>query len=812
MNISYNWLKDYLNFNLSPEELAAALTSIGLEVGNIEETYSIKGGLKGIVVGEVLKCEPHPNSDHMFVTSVDIGQGENIQIVCGASNIATNQKVLVATLGTQLYTNEKCYTIKKTKLRGVESNGMICAEDEIGIGKSHDGIIVLPSNINSGTPARDVYDLQVDYILEVDITPNRADACSHYGVARDLYAYLIQRNNKVSLAKPAVENIVIKPFNKKIAVSIENKEACPIYAGILLENIKIDESPIWLQNKLKAIGLHTINNVIDATNYILHAFGQPLHCYDADKIAGNKIIIKTLSQGKYITTLDGVERKLTEHDLVICNKDEAMCLAGIIGGRNSEVTNKTKNVFLESAYFNPTWIRKTSRRQGISTDASFRYERGVDPNINIYCLKLAAKMICELAKCENTSWVVNEKYIDTSDFRVNLSYSKISSLIGISIPDTTIKSILQSLEMKIVNESTNEITIDIPRYRVDVQRDCDVIEDIIRIYGYDNLSTVDKGGISLISKKGNSYNEIQNSIADLLTNNGFIEIQTNSLTKKGYYTNDNIVTIINPLSQDLNAMRQSLLFGGLETIAYNLNRKNNNIKIYEFGRVYSKNTNKESNLKYTEENQLAVFVVGDKFQTNWKTPATVADFYYLKGYIEQILVKMNIDTDKCKKKQFSDRYLMQGITYDIDNKVILQMGIVDKNRTNDVGIKIPVYYAVLFWDTILSIRRKSNSNIIYKELPKYPEVKRDLSIVVKREVSYEEIKQCIRKNSNHLVNQINLFDVYRGSNISDEDQSLAISFYLQDFNKTLTDKEIEVAVNKIGIALKSNFGAIIREK
>ena len=572
MNISYNWLKKFIDFDLSPLELADALTSIGLEVGGVEEIQAIKGGLEGLVIGEVLTCEPHPNSDHMHVTNVNLGTGEPVQIVCGAPNVAAGQKVIVATIGTKLYDGDDCFTIKKSKLRGIESCGMICAEDEIGIGTDHSGIIVLPDDAVVGMPAKDYYNIKSDYVLEVDITPNRADACSHYGVARDLYAYLTQRGIQTSLHKPSVDDFKVDNHDLDINVTIVNSEACPRYAGITIKGVTVKESPEWLQNDLRMIGLRPINNIVDITNYILFAYGHPMHCFDADKIKGNQVIVKCMPEGTPFVTLDGVERKLSSRDLMICNAEEPMCIGGVFGGLESGTTEETKNVFLESAYFHPTWIRKTARRHGLSTDASFRYERGIDPNNTIYILKLAAMMVKELAGGEISSEIKDVSCKDFPPFRVELTYQRVNELIGKNIPVEAVKSIVKSLEMDIVAETAEGLTLDVPQYRVDVQRDCDVIEDILRIYGYNNVEIPTTLKSSLVAEtETDKSNKLQNLVAEQLVGAGFNEIMNNSLTKAAYYDDltsypaKNLVRLMNPLSSDLNVMRETLLFGGLET-------------------------------------------------------------------------------------------------------------------------------------------------------------------------------------------------------------------------------------------------------
>ena len=628
MNISYNWLKEYVNFDLTADEVAAALTSIGLETGGVEEVQTIKGGLEGIVIGEVLTCEPHPNSDHMHITTVNLGDGEPVQIVCGAANVAAGQKVVVATLGTKLYDGDECFTIKKSKLRGVESNGMICAEDEIGIGTSHDGIIVLPADAVPGTPAKEYYNIKSDYVLEVDITPNRADACSHYGVARDLYAYLVQNGYKAELKKPSVEAFKVDNHDLDIAVTVENNEACPRYAGVTVHGVTVKESPEWLQDKLRTIGLRPINNVVDITNYIVHAFGQPLHCFDAAKIKGNHIRVKTMPKDTVFVTLDEVERKLNERDLMICNEEEAMCIAGVFGGLDSGSTEATTDVFLESAYFHPTWVRKTARRHGLNTDASFRFERGIDPNNVIYCLKLAALMVKELAGGTISSDIKDVYPTPFEDFKVDLSYEYVNSLVGKVIPVETIKSIVNSLEMRVLEDTPEGLKLAVPPYRVDVQRPCDVVEDILRVYGYNNVEIPTTLKSSLTTKTDvDRSHQLQNLISEQLLGCGFNEILNNSLTKAAYYEGlesfpaKNLVMLLNPLSADLNCMRQTLLFGGLESIAHNANRKNADLKFFEFGNCYYFHEEKRNTEKalapYTEDYHLSLWVTGNRVSNSW---------------------------------------------------------------------------------------------------------------------------------------------------------------------------------------------------
>ena len=654
MNISYNWLKEYVDFDLTPEEVSAALTSIGLETDGVEEVQSIKGGLEGLVVGEVLTCEPHPNSDHMHITTVDLGEGEPVQIVCGAANVAAGQKVIVATLGTKLYDGDQSFTIKKSKLRGVESNGMICAEDEIGVGTSHDGIIVLPQDVVPGTLAKDYYNIKSDYVFEVDITPNRADACSHYGVARDLYAWLVQNGYQTSLHRPETSEFKVDNHDMDIDVVVENTEACPRYAGVAIKNVTVKESPEWLQNKLRLIGVRPVNNIVDITNYILHAYGQPMHCFDADKIKGGKIVVKTCQEGTKFVTLDEVERKLSERDLMICNAEEPMCIAGVFGGLDSGTTEATKDVFLESAYFHPTWVRKTARRHGLSTDSSFRFERGIDPNGTIYALKEAAILVKELAGGEIASDIKDNYPAPVADFAVELSYEYVNSLVGKVIPAETIKSIVTSLEMKIVAETAEGLSLSVPAYRVDVQRPCDVVEDILRIYGYNNVEipTSLKSSLNVEGEVDKSV-KLQNLVSEQLVGCGFNEILNNSLTAASYYDGletykpENLVRVMNPLSNDLNVMRASLLFGGLECIQHNANRKNADLRFFEFGNCYHFNAEKKNPEKvlaaYSEELHLGLWLTGKYISNSWAHPDMNSSVYELKAYVLNIFSRLGVN-------------------------------------------------------------------------------------------------------------------------------------------------------------------------
>ena len=820
MNISYNWLKEYVDFDLTPEEVAAALTSIGLETGSVEEVQTIKGGLEGLVIGEVLTCVEHPNSDHLHITTVNLGNGEPTQIVCGAPNVATGQKVVVATLGTKLYDGDECFTIKKSKIRGVESIGMICAEDEIGIGTSHDGIIVLPEQAVPGTLAKDYYNVKSDYVLEVDITPNRADACSHYGVARALYAYLIQNGKQATLKCPSVDAFAVENHDLDIKVTVENSEACPRYAGITVKGVTVKESPEWLQNKLRLIGVRPINNVVDVTNYIVHAFGQPLHCFDADKIKGGEVIVKTLSEGTPFVTLDGVERKLNERDLMICNKEEAMCIAGVFGGLDSGSTEATTNVFIESAYFHPTWVRKTARRHGLNTDASFRFERGIDPNITIYCLKLAAIMVKELAGGTISSEIKDVCVAPAQDFIVELAYEKVNSLVGKVIPVETIKSIVKSLEMKVTNETAEGLTLAVPPYRVDVQRDCDVIEDILRIYGYNNVEIPSTLKSSLTTKgEEDKSNKLQNLIAEQLVGCGFNEILNNSLTRAAYYDglesypSNHLVMLMNPLSADLNSMRQTLLFGGLESIAHNANRKNADLKFFEFGNCYYFDADKKNPEKtlaaYAEDYHLGLWVTGKKVSNSWIHADENSTVYELKAYVENILKRLGLDLRNLVVGNLTDDIFAAALTvHTRGGKRLATFGVVTKKLLKAFDIDNEVYYADLDWKELMRAIR--SVKVSFKEISKFPAVKRDLALLLDKNIQFAEIEKIAYETEKKLLKEVELFDVYEGKNLEAGKKSYAVSFLLQDEIQTLNDKMIDKIMSKLVKNLEDKLGAKLR--
>ena len=820
MNISYNWLKEYLDFNLTPEETSVALTSIGLEVGSVEEVQTVKGGLEGLVIGQVLTCEPHPNSDHMHVTTVDLGQGEPAQIVCGAPNVAAGQKVVVAPLGCKLYDGDECFTIKKAKLRGIESCGMICAEDEIGIGTDHSGIIVLPETAVVGTLAKDYYNIKSDYVIEVDITPNRADACSHYGVARDLYAYLVQNNKPANLHTPSVDAFKVENHDLDIPVIVENGEACPRYAGVTVKGVTVKESPEWLQDRLRTIGLRPINNIVDITNYICHGFGHPMHCFDADKIKGGKVVVKTLPEGTPFITLDGVERKLSERDLMICNAEEPMCIGGVFGGLESGTTEETKNVFLESAYFHPTWIRKTARRHGLNTDASFRFERGIDPNNAVYILKLAALMVKELAGGTISSEVKDVAASDFPPFRVELDYQKAYELIGKEIGKDTIKHICTSLEMEIVNETPEVLTLDVPRYRVDVQHPCDVVEDVLRIYGYNNVEipTTLKSSLTVKGDADRSQ-RMQNLISEQLVGEGFHEIMNNSLTRAAYYDNlqsypaAHLVHLMNPLSNDLNVMRQTLLFGGLESVARNINHKNPDLRLFEFGNCYyfrEERRNPEKALApYSEDYHLGMWLTGKRVAGSWAHTDEDSTVYELKAYVENVLNRLGILAGQLQIAPAEEDIFSAALSLNLRNgKRAAVFGMVARGILKQMDIDQPVFYADLNWNELMKLQK--GYKVSFKEIAKYPAVKRDLALLVDNSVQFSDIEKLAFETDRKLLKKVTLFDVYEGKTLLAGKKSYAVSFTLQDENQTLNDKAIDKVMQKLIYNLESKLGAKLR--
>ena len=821
MNISYNWLKEYADFNLTPEELGAALTSIGLETGGIEEVESIRGGLRGIVIGKVLTCEEHPNSDHLHITTVDLGNGEPTQIVCGAPNVAAGQTVVVATVGTVLYDGDQEFQIKKSKIRGVESFGMICAEDEIGIGKSHDGIIVLNEEVKPGTPAAEYYNLTSDYVLEVDLTPNRIDAASHYGVARDLCAWLSQNKETATPQRPSVDAFSIDRQDGAIEVVVENTEACPRYAGVTIRNVKVTESPQWLKDRLTAIGQRPINSIVDITNYLLHAMGQPLHCFDLDKVKGDKIVVRNCAEGTQFTTLDEVERKLNNADLMICNAEEPMCMAGVFGGLDSGVTEGTTSIFLESAYFNPTTVRKTARRHGLNTDSSFRFERGVDPSNTIYVLKLAALMVKEIAGGEICGEIVDIYPNEIKPFPVTLSYEYLNNLIGKEIPTETVDNILRSLEIEIKDRRDGEIDLEVPTYRVDVQRPCDVVEDVLRIYGYNNIEFDNTLHATLSYKTfTDSANDLRELISNQLTAVGFNEILNNSLTAESYYEGltqypaANCVKLLNPLSNDLNVMRQTLLFGGLESLSHNINRRSSDLMMYEFGNVYHFNPEAESTVEaplapYSENEKLALWLTGNIRQGNWARSEEAATIYDLKAIVGNIFARLGISTRELALSEGNEEIYSASLSIATRaGKQLGAMGIVAKSILKKADIKQEVLFAELDWNAIVKLAVKKK--VTFAPLPKTQPVKRDLALLIDKAVTMAQIEAVVRESERKLLKDVTLFDVYEGKNLPEGKKSYAIAMTIQDDEKTLQDKQIEAVMNKIITNLEKRLGASLR--
>lgn len=821
MNISYNWLKKYLDFDLTPDELAAALTSIGLETGGVEEVESIRGGLRGIVVGKVLTCVEHPDSDHLHITTVDLGNGEPTQIVCGAPNVDAGQTVVVATVGTTLYDGDKEFKIKKSKIRGVESFGMICAEDEIGVGASHDGIINLPDSVAAGTPAAEYYGLTSDFVLEVDLTPNRIDAASHYGVARDLSAWLACHATPSQLRRPDTEAFTTEVADGGITVEVENTEACPRYCGVTVKGVTVKESPKWLRDALSTIGVRPINNIVDITNYLLHGMCQPLHCFDAAKIAGGKIIVKNAVEGAKFTTLDEVERTLDGRDLMICNEKEPMCIAGVFGGLDSGVTEATTDIFLESAYFNPTSVRKTARRHGLNTDSSFRFERGVDPNNTMYVLRLAALMVKEIAGGEITGPVVDIYPDKIEPAKVKLEFDYVDRLVGKHIPADTVESILRSLEMEITAISDKEVEMNVPTYRVDVTRPCDVVEDILRIYGYNNVEISDTLHASLSYKsREDEANRLRCLISEQLCGEGFNEILNNSLTAEAYYDGlemmpaENCVKLLNPLSNDLNVMRQTLLFGGLESLSHNINRKESDLRMYEFGNVYFRNPGAASEpdaplAPYRQTSHLAIWLTGCLRPGSWARPAAEATFFDLKSVVANILARIGVTNNEIKTTRSESELYAAGLDITTRNgKLLGSMGILAKKILAKADIKQEVVYAELDWDALVNMAVKRN--VTYTPLPKAQGVKRDLALLLDKSVSMEQVEQVVRESERKLLKGVTLFDVYEGKNLPEGKKSYAIALTLRDDEKTLQDKQIEAVMNKVITNLTKRLGAELR--
>lgn len=808
MKISYNWLKQFLQVDWDAVKTGELLTDLGLEVEGIETKESIKGSLAGIVVGKVLTCVQHPNADRLKVTTVDIGTGEPLQIVCGAPNVAAGQKVPVATIGTTLYDDKgEGFKIKKGKIRGEESHGMICAQDELGLGTDHDGIMILKKGLKVGTPGAEVFNIETDEVFEIGLTPNRADAMSHFGVARDLRAGLIQHGISLELISPSVSNFHVDERTLRIEVEVKNKELAPRYCGISITDIEVKDSPEWIQNRLKSIGLTPKNNVVDITNYVLHELGQPLHAFDAQKIKGNKVLVKTLPAGTKFTTLDEVERKLDKDDIMICDAESnPLCIAGVFGGIDSGVTEKTTSVFLESAYFNPVAVRKTAKRHALNTDASFRFERGIDINVTEYALKRAVLLLEEYAGGKVASDVMDFYPEKIEDFQVFLSYESAFRIIGQEIDKETIKNILASLEIKISSETEGGLGLTIPSYRVDVQREADIIEEILRVYGYNNIKFSHKLNTS-ISFDSNLDVKIENVVANQLTSLGFYETMANSLTKEEYISlSENLnadfnVEMLNPLSNDLKVMRQSLLFSGLESVSHNINRKNNSLKFYEFGKTYHKY---ESG--YQEDKHLTLFITGERVKQSWRTEAKNSDFFYMKGIITTILQRVGFSdfkTTPVKTDIFSE-----GISLSLGKMKLADFGVVRKKVLKEFGIKQEVLFADFNWNNILSFAGKKKVKVL--ELPKFPAVKRDLALLLNNETSFKEVYNLAFQSERKLLKDVDLFDVYEGENLPEGKKSYAVSFVLQDESKTLADKQIDKIMQKLQQTFEKNLDAVLR--
>ena len=823
MDISYKWLKRYIDFSLSPRELAAALTSLGLECDSVEEVESIRGGLKGIVIGKVLTCDIHPNSDHLHITTCDLGLGEPVQIVCGAPNVVAGQTVVVATVGTTLYNGDEEFKIKKSKIRGVDSFGMICAEDEIGLGTSHEGIMVLPEDAAApGTPAADYFNLESDYRLEVELTPNRVDGASHYGVARDLKAYLRRHGEKgVEVSVPSVADFAPSRMDGAVTVEVEDSKACPRYSGVTVRGIKVQESPKWLKELLEAAGQRPINNIVDITNFILLGMGQPLHCFDLAKVKGEKVVVRNAAHGEKFVTLDGMERTLDGADLMICDAEKPMCIAGVFGGLDSGVTEATTDVFIESAWFNPTRIRKTARRHGLSTDASFRYERGTDPNITVYAAKLAALLIQELAGGEICGEPVDIYPEPVMPFKVEFSLDYCNRLIGKEIAREEVKDILRSLDIVITSEDGDNLTLEVPNYRVDVQRPCDVVEEILRVYGYNNVEISPRmhATLSLRTPVDESY-RLQNIISEQLTAEGYREIVNNSLTSVAYYEENTLyplegsVRLLNPLSNELALMRPTLLYGGLETISHNINRKNPDLALYEFGNIYKRNSEKESTEEkplapYSEENHLALWLTGLRRKASWNLGAEPATIFDLKAAVENILLRLGINESAIETRQTSDDiYPVRLDLFTRSGKSLGFIATVGKKVLKAMDIASPVCFAELRWDELMTLALKAKTK--YADIPKTQPVNRDLALLLDKNVSFGDVEKIVRGAERKLLRDVTLFDVYEGDKLPEGKKSYAISITLQDNEKTLLDKQIDAVMQKIIRSLESQLGAQLR--
>ena len=809
MKISYNWLKQFIKTTWSPEELSELLTDLGLEVEGLSPYQSVKGGLEGIVVGEVLTCVQHPNADRLKVTTVNVGLDQPLQIVCGAPNVEAGQKVPVATIGTTLYTEEgEAWTIKKGKIRGEESYGMICAEDELGLGKSHEGIMVLDESLEVGTLLADIFEVENDHVFEIGLTPNRADAMSHFGTARDIRAGLLQKDICLELITPSVSAFHVENRTHRIDVEVKDKKLAPRYCGLTISGLKVEDSPTWLQNRLKAIGITPKNNIVDITNYVLHELGQPLHAFDASKITGNKIEVKTLEKGTKFTTLDGVERELHEEDLMICNGDIPMCFAGVFGGMDSGVTSSTTSIFLESAYFNPVSVRKTAKRHHLNTDASFRFERGIDPNITEYALKRAALLIQEVAGGVITSEISDFYPKKIEDFQVRLSYENARRLIGQDLPEDTIKNILISLDIKINNVTETGLGLTVPAYRNDVIREADIIEEIIRVYGYNNIVTSSKLNASITNTSRFEDYKLQNIIGNQLVAQGFYETLTNSLTSPEYtklseqLKEEYEVKIINPLSHDLSVLRQSVLFSGLENVSHNINRKRDRLKLFEFGKTYH---NYKENRE--ESKHLSLFVTGSKHVDRWNTESKPTDFFYLKGVVLSLLQRLGLSN--VTESPFNSDVFSEGLMFSIGKKQVVEFGLVKKSNLKYFGISQDVLFADFNWDTVIELVKNTNK-VSYRSIPKYPEIKRDFALLLDDKVLFEDINRIAINTEKNLLKDVNLFDVFQGDNLPQGKKSYAVNFTFQDEHKTLTDKQIDKIMSKLQSSFEKELGAELR--
>ena len=809
MRISYNWLKQFIKTDLKTEEIADILTDLGLEVEGVDKYESLKGGLQGVVVGHVITCEKHPDADKLKITTVDLGDGNApVQIVCGAPNVAAGQKVPVATIGTKLYDKDgNAFEIKKGKIRGQESHGMICAEDELGLGESHDGILILAEDLKTGTPASKVFNIECDEVFEIGLTPNRADAMSHMGVARDLRAGLLQKGITSELITPSVSKLKVEKRTLKIDVKVENEKLAPRYCGVTISGIMVKPSPSWLQNRLKAIGLTPKNNIVDVTNYVLHELGQPLHAFDASQIKGNKVIVKTVAAGTKFTTLDDIERTLHEEDLMICDESGPMCIAGVFGGKTSGVSEKTQAIFLESAYFNPVSVRKTAKRHTLSTDASFRFERGVDPNITQYALKRAALLIQEVAGGEITSDIIDFYPKKIEDFSVFIHFNKVNKIIGEEIKPETIKKILASLDIKVNSITETGLGLIIPSYRVDVTREIDVIEEILRVYGYNNIKIPSKVNATTANSSRTEEYKIQNIVANQLCSLGFNEMMANSLTTPDYVelseklNKENNVIMLNPLSSDLSAMRQSLLFSGLEAVSFNSNRRRSDLKFFEFGKSYHK-----SATGHDENKHLTLLVTGNRQNESWTNAQSKSDFFLFKGYINAVLSRLGLDK-KVTSLPFENDVFAEGLALAVGKEIIVEFGTIKKSILKSFDIKQEVLYADFAWD---KIQKYVSTKIKFTDIPKYPEVRRDLALLLDENVPFEQIYNIAKQTEKGLLKEVNLFDVYTGNNLPEGKKSYAVSFILQDDSKTLTDSQIDKIMSKLQGNFESQLGASLR--